>query len=343
MNDLPAITEELERARNVLALMEQYKVPPTPDNYAVWYAYAEGLDADLVEAINNAQSGADGFTASLNAEFFRRFCQGDAQIELIEMGRRIEQGVTQVVEHLGVAVNGARIYGTSLENFSGELSPQKSPETMSSLVSDILLATRTMIAANTQLSQKLTLTVKEATQMKQDMEVLKREVSVDHLTKLYNRKWMDQVLADAMEEAKQEHRPLCLLMLDIDYFKKFNDTYGHQLGDQVLRLVAQTIVDSVEPADTAARYGGEEFAVILPNTKMAQAIKKAEAVRKRLANRKVTNRNTGKVLGQVTLSVGVSVFRPDDAMSDLIGRADKALYSAKNNGRNRVETEDETV
>lgn len=342
MNNADPIQTAAETARAILALMEEFQIPPTPDNYAVWHRYATKSDQDLINAINDAKSGKDGFTESLNAEFYQRFCTNDTQTELIEMGRQIEQGVTQVIQYLGIAVKGANQYGSTLETFSGELSTRNAPETMTSLVNDILLATRTMIAANTQLSQRLTVTVKEATQLKRDMEVLKREVSVDHLTKLYNRKWLDQVLIETMDEAKTSQQPLALLMLDIDYFKKFNDTHGHLLGDQVLKLVAQAITECVEPFDTAARYGGEEFAVILPNTKISQALRRAEAIRRKLAARKVTNRNTGEILGQITLSAGLAAYRLGESMTDLIGRADKALYSAKHNGRNRVETEEES-
>jgi len=128
-------------------------------------------------------------------------------------------------------------------------------------------------------------------------------------------------------------------MIDIDFFKKFNDTYGHQLGDQVLKLVAKTIIECVDDTDTAARYGGEEFSVVLPGNTIAQAIEKAETIRKTVAGRKVTNRTTGKVLGQVTLSVGVALFRPGETAGQLIHRADESLYFAKHNGRNRVGVE----
>ena len=341
MDSVDSIRTSAELARKVIELMEQNKVPSTPDNFAVWHAYVDGGNPDLVKAINDAQTGADGFTESLNSEFHQRFLEGASQAELMEIGRRIEGAVAKVLEYMGSAANRANQYGSSLEAFSGELSKQQSPVEMSSLVNDILQATRTMISTNTQLSQRLTSTVKEATQLKQDVEVLKREVSIDHLTKLYNRKWLDQVLEEAVADAEQTRKPLALIIVDIDFFKQFNDTYGHLLGDQVLKLVAQTIIDGTDPEDTAARYGGEEFAIVLPNTKMAAALKKAETIRKRLADRKVTNRNTGKVLGQVTLSAGVACYRHGEAMSDLIARADAALYSAKHNGRNRVETENE--
>ena len=332
-------TTAAERARSVIAMMERNRVPATPDNFAVWHAYMDGTDAALVKAIEDARTGADGFTESLNAAFFQRFCAGREQAELREMGRRIEDAVSKVAEYLNSAVRGAQQYGNSLESFSGQLGHPRSAEELSALVHDILQATRTMIATNSQLSQRLNSSLQQSSQLQQDMELLKREVCIDHLTKLYNRKWLDETLEQTLAAAATLQQPLALMMLDVDFFKQFNDTYGHLLGDQVLKLVAQSIIDNIDGDDIAARYGGEEFVVILPNTKLAQALKKAETIRKRLATRKVTNRNTGKVLGQVTLSAGLATFRPGESAADLIGRADEALYSAKRNGRNRVETE----
>ena len=125
-------------------------------------------------------------------------------------------------------------------------------------------------------------------------------------------------------------------MLDIDYFKKFNDTYGHQVGDQVLKLVASTLKTGVKGGDIVARYGGEEFAIILPKTTKENAFTVAEHVRDSVSSKDIINRGTGKVLGQIRLSVGVSEYKPGESIEDLIERADKALYEAKNNGRNQT-------
>jgi diguanylate cyclase len=132
---------------------------------------------------------------------------------------------------------------------------------------------------------------------------------------------------------------LCLVMIDIDHFKRFNDTYGHPMGDQVLRLVARVIADNVKGRDTPARYGGEEFAVILPNTSLADAATVAEQLRRAVSKRRVTRRDTMQDLGSVTMSLGVSQFRPGEQLQHFIDRADAALYQAKRAGRDRVLSE----
>ncbi len=133
---------------------------------------------------------------------------------------------------------------------------------------------------------------------------------------------------------------MSLLFADIDNFKRFNDTYGHQIGDQVLRLVARTLSQSVKGRDTPARYGGEEFAIILPQTRLGDARIVADQIRLGLMRRRLVGRDKRDDYGSVTLSFGAAQYRPGETTNALVERADAALYVAKRNGRNRVATED---
>jgi len=131
------------------------------------------------------------------------------------------------------------------------------------------------------------------------------------------------------------------LLVDIDHFKKFNDTYGHQTGDEVLKLLATTMTRAVKGDDIPARYGGEEFAVILPRTGLQGAVKVAEGIRERISTKKLVNRATDEDLGKITVSIGVGLFTFGEPLSDLIKRTDQALYKAKAVGRDRVVTQDD--
>jgi diguanylate cyclase len=124
--------------------------------------------------------------------------------------------------------------------------------------------------------------------------------------------------------------------MDVDHFKKFNDTYGHLTGDQVLRLVALSVKQNVKGQDTAARYGGEEFAVVLPNTVLRSAITVGDHIRRAVMTKELMKRSTGEHLGRVTVSVGVATMRKGDTVASLIERTDTCLYAAKRHGRNRV-------
>ena len=140
----------------------------------------------------------------------------------------------------------------------------------------------------------------------------------------------------ASPKRQQKNEPLSLLMADIDHFKTFNDQYGHLTGDQVLRLVALAVKQNVKGRDVAARYGGEEFIVALPNTALQSAITVADHIRRAVMTKELMRRSNGERLGRVTISIGAAVLHPGDTAQLLIERADKCLYAAKRNGRNRV-------
>ena len=191
--------------------------------------------------------------------------------------------------------------------------------------------TRTLEARNTELTQ-LRLALETANQR------LKRLVAVDALTGIANRRHFDRVLDRELRRARRESLPLSLVFLDLDEFKRFNDTYGHAHGDDVLRLVAQTLDETFRRGgDLVARYGGEEFAVVLPGVDSRRASLYAERLRRRIWRLAVPY-EASQVADRVTISGGVATVPPGlTATADhLLRAADKALYRAKCQGRNRI-------
>lgn len=158
----------------------------------------------------------------------------------------------------------------------------------------------------------------------------------DPLTGILNRKYFDIKLAEETALAMTVGQDLCLIMSDIDHFKQFNDTFGHQVGDEVLKVTTRVLTNGIKGRDTAARYGGEEFCVILPRTGLADAVTAAEGIRQALAQKELKARNNGKTFGTITLSPGVAQYIHGEPIADLIERADAALYDAKRDGRNRT-------
>ncbi len=157
----------------------------------------------------------------------------------------------------------------------------------------------------------------------------------DPLTGLYNRRYMESHLASLVQQAAARKKPLTVLVLDIDYFKAINDTHGHDAGDDVLREFATRIRKSIRGIDLACRYGGEEFVIVMPETDLAVATMVAERLRRRIAADPFPIQQGGQKI-EVTISVGISELRGDDETADLLKRADRALYRAKRDGRNRV-------
>lgn len=166
---------------------------------------------------------------------------------------------------------------------------------------------------------------------------LKRISASDGLTGIANRRMFDDHLAREWRRARRASNPVAILMCDVDHFKRFNDTYGHQAGDDCLRRIAETIAGLMErPSDVAARYGGEEFAVILPETNIGGALFVAEKILHGIRNLNIPH--TASSYGRVTLSIGIASSVPgvDNPPDDLLLAADRALYRAKEDGRNRV-------
>ncbi|MBS1131163.1 MAG: response regulator receiver modulated diguanylate cyclase [Proteobacteria bacterium] len=167
--------------------------------------------------------------------------------------------------------------------------------------------------------------------------------STDSLTGVANRRYFDEAMSIEWRRARRHSNSIALLMCDIDYFKLYNDTYGHQAGDECLRKIAAAISRHTErPSDTVARYGGEKFAVILPETSIGGALMVAEKIRQ--ATKELNITHASSPTGQVGLSIGIASAAPgfDNPPDDLILAADKALYRAKKEGRDRVYRADAT-
>jgi diguanylate cyclase (GGDEF)-like protein len=158
---------------------------------------------------------------------------------------------------------------------------------------------------------------------------------VDALTGLHNRRWLDQAFRFQLERARNESKQLAILMIDIDHFKRYNDTHGHLAGDRSLCAVARALTENVRPGDLLARYGGEEFTVLLPDIDHPHTQTIAERLR-HAAELAYSPEAPG--LPRVTVSIGFAQSMPDDTLETMLARADSALYSAKNAGRNCVKS-----
>lgn len=179
----------------------------------------------------------------------------------------------------------------------------------------------------------------EIGRLREEVEETRREATTDGLTGLANHRLFDLRVRKNMSRAADTDEDLCLLVLDIDHFKKFNDSFGLLIGDHVLKLLATILRTGLKGKDLAARYGGEGFGVLLPQTNLQNADEVAEGIREQLPKKKVVNRSTGQDLGKITLSVGVSRFRPAEQADEFNERANISLYAAKKSGRNKVLTE----
>lgn len=207
-------------------------------------------------------------------------------------------------------------------------------DTVREIVRSVMCETQMAIERSNRLEVELSRSTAEIGALRKQVEDASREALTDALTGIGNRKQFDQRLKHEMQQSMEKGTELSLLLMDIDHFKKFNDTHGHQFGDLVLRLVARALLDGIKGRDIAARYGGEEFVILLPDTSACAAMTVAEHLRESIARKTIQKRDTRETLGTVTISVGVAAYRLGEPSYVFIERADAALYQAKTKGRN---------
>jgi diguanylate cyclase len=327
-------------AKAALAAMVGLRVAPTPTNYLIWYSHCSGTYPELSRHLQALQSRGEQFTEEVLTELHDRFFGTGRQVWLLnETCQRIETTMAQLLAQAAGMSRHAVSYGEKLTKFGDALSRRARVAELRGLATEILHATRRMHDQAQELEAQLGESSRQIEGLRTDLASTQREAQTDSLTGIANRKCFDLELRAAAEEAIVSARPLSLLLADIDHFKQFNDTFGHQVGDQVLRLVAGVLTRSVKGRDRAARYGGEEFAVILPQTDLEGARNLAEQIRRTVAGNRIRSKTDGQDLGHITLSIGCAQYVPGEPLARLIQRADEALYRAKRAGRNRVRVE----
>jgi diguanylate cyclase len=323
-------------AKTAIALMGECAVIPTPDNFELFYAYAAGESPGITPVIGAMVAAKKPFTPEILADLRLRALSGARTARAMEnVSTSMAQTIDGVLVRLEAAGRHTEAYTSRLSAATGELHADPSPAEMRTLVEDLIAATRAMENRAKTLEGELQKSSEQVTELRGKLDDVRKESLTDPLTGLSNRKAFDAAMNTALL-ALAEGEGASLLMCDIDHFKKFNDSWGHQTGDQVLRLVGNCLSENVKGRDTAARYGGEEFAVLLRGASLSAATQIADQIRLAVQGRKLIKKSTGDVLGTITISIGVAQFIPGDTAEAVILRADACLYGAKQNGRNMV-------
>ncbi len=336
----PSETDPNTIADKAMALMRSRNIPVNPRSFAVWFAYCSEASTELRMMADRILEMGFPVDEQTHEWLHRTFCAKELDHRaVVAKSEAAEAAMGDVMAQLAKAGADAGSYGHDLGVYEQALAGNPEGPGGADAVSALLAATREMYEVNTKLESQLAAHGLQIGELKSKLEDVRRDSVTDNLTGLANRRDFDERLEEAIAHAEREGAPLCLMMLDVDHFKKFNDSFGHQVGDEVLKLVARTLTESVKGRDSPARFGGEEFAIILPDTRLDQASVVAEHIRAAMASRRIVRRNSGMDYGQVTLSIGISVLGAGDEADDLVGRADEAMYQAKETGRNRVAAE----
>ncbi len=319
------------------ARLQKEKVSLIPENYHVWFSYYENKNPEITHAIDMLEKDKVKFSDESMYDLYIEFLDNEQNSTVVkEAGSQVYDTVAGLSSRIDNLNNNNRIRGGRIVEATKSIAKESESTNIKNMVGSVVSDTQKILHDNTVLAQELEKSKTEMLTLQQDLATIKKEAATDGLTGLLNRKAFDLAIEKAVVNVDEEERPFSLLMIDIDHFKKFNDTYGHQVGDQVLKLVANTLKNGVKGGDVVARYGGEEFCIILPKTFKQSALTVAEHLRKNVSSKDLVNRGSGKVLGHIKLSIGLAEYKTGEKIDDLIGRTDKALYSAKENGRDQV-------
>lgn len=327
-------------AQEALTLMAKREISAHPNNFTVWYHYFAETYPDLKAELDKVLAADETINETSSAELYERFFTfSHDEAQLSSAATKIETQLERLVNFIGDGQRGAKTYGATLEGATKSLSSDLSTDDLEKLIDGVKSATGQMQKRNKMLEEKLSSSALELKELRKELDDTKVEAMTDGLTGLFNRKTFDSSLRRIAGEVSQGSRDLCLAMLDIDHFKKFNDTYGHQVGDQVIKLVASVMSGVIPNGAVAARYGGEEFALILPNMSAEDSVAIATEICDKIRRRPLINRATNETLGKVTISAGVAKIAIGEPIANFIGRSDEALLKAKRDGRDRVISE----
>ncbi|MEY3232872.1 MAG: hypothetical protein RL230_143 [Pseudomonadota bacterium] len=324
-----------------LKSLKERKITPSPENYAVWLAYHSSIQAELRAELDMMIAAKrvinDHICDKLYIKYFEDLAIGS---RMMKAGGKMAAEMEDVRKGLLKAGIKTKAYGEQLEVAKRELAKTDSPLITLDLVDGLVGATGEMAAQSRHLETKLEESSIEIEALRVQLEQVRIEAATDSLTGLANRKEFDSRLVEMCTASDQGAGPLAIIMADIDFFKRINDTFGHQTGDQVIRFVA-TVMDRAKPkGGIVARLGGEEFAMIAPMTDRKVAMAIAEKIRQTVEGKRLVRRASNEDLGKITISLGVSQRRQAEKPTEMVERADAALYNSKRNGRNRVSPEE---
>ncbi|MDC8787086.1 GGDEF domain-containing protein [Roseateles koreensis] len=343
-----SLARSAEHLRAALPLMTRQRAALHPVSYAVWYEFVSARNLALHQAVlTHTRDGATLDEAQTWALYQDHI---GSQLTSLDAAtaQKVGDGLARVLDTMAASAAEAgqetARFDNSLNTWVEQLLGDPNQQTQADVLQELLSGSREIRGAVGALQSQLSQSQHEIEALRQEVRHARNEALVDALTGLSNRRAFDQALSTCL--ANSAHKPddpkaaastaPCLVLGDIDFFKRINDSFGHGFGDQVLRAVAQTLKTVAANDIITARIGGEEFALLLPRSSLDQAEGLAEKMRSTVAKGRIRRGEQAQEQQNVTISFGVTQLAPGESANDFLNRADRALYASKHQGRNRV-------
>lgn len=324
--------------RQAVPLMVRNRIPPNPLNYALWYAYVSKQVPELNAALDSTLQTYGTCPNLLSEQLFRKHLVDDDSKDTEEIHNGLVNLVNTLHEHTSAASEQTDNYSTALRESLEALTEFNDSDgdalPLESIIRTLSIKTDAINESTRLFQQQIDSAQSEIAALRQELQQTRQDASLDVLTGLYNRRVFDTELEQLIMLGAAQ--PLSLIMLDVDHFKRFNDTYGHLMGDKVLQYVGRLLKEECAEPLIPVRFGGEEFAIIGPGLDVEQAMAVAERLRKRVEAIRIRQKSSGSVISSITASFGAARLRTGEDASSLIERTDQALYQAKQQGRNQV-------
>ncbi len=324
-----------EYLKKAIPHMVDQQLPANPINYTLWYNYVANHIPALSKALDRITAKTQGLSPEQSEELFFNYIISEHLEDHQQALKDITQIAAGLLSNLNNTMEGGEAFDEELNSHLEQLKRAKSMDQVSSIVDKVISSGEAIKASNEQFMQNMQLANNEIASLRHQLQQAEKNAYTDQLTQLYNRHAFDRQLEQLLQtEVVAKH--VCLILADLDHFKSFNDDYGHIIGDRVLQRTGELIQDYSPDNAIGARYGGEEFAIIISNSTVDDAKAVAEKIRLKLQQLRVKIKSSEKVLDNISASFGVTQFEVGETAESFIDRTDKALYTAKHNGRNQV-------
>lgn len=333
------IATAIRHLKSTLPLLTRDKLAPNPINYGVYYLYASNRSGELRRQLDSLQTAGETASEQQLISLFRQYLleeHGAEQHRATGHLHLLAQGVQAALQD---SIRCANDMDRRLGESRQQVTAARDSRDIDRAIVELLRSIEFLNDCNRDYRRIVQSADAEIDRLRTELNRLQRASDIDELMQLYNHAALLSQIGRLINDRRNVPQPFSLIMMDIDFFKSINDRYGHLMGDRVLQRIGSVLLQQLRPDTVAARFGGEEFVILCRDTDLDQAARLAERLRDQIQRLRIRMRNSDATLDSITASFGVAAFRDDDTIDTLLDRADRALYAAKDNGRNRVEME----